>query len=364
MENYIKKIYLKDKINHQFKHRSGWPYAISYLDKLSIKNGILFDSFIEKNFGYTKIFNHPSVYREPWVGIFHVPDNIPKWFNSKQTPKEIFKNKYFAQSLKYCLGFYCLSEYEKDIIQKYTKLPISVLRHPTETPDIKFSFEKFMKNNEKEIIQLGIFLRKLTSIFLLKVNNLKKSAIGINKYNYYLLKIEASKLKININKVKIYKYLSNEDYDNILSQNIAFMDIYDSSANNAVIECVVRNTPILIKKHPAVIEYLGIDYPFYFNSLEEAAEKAENFDLIKKTHEYLVNLKIKEKLTGKAFIFDITNSEIYKNLNIGELNKKIYLKRLRMKYVNYINIIINYIKNVLLFISPSLYYKIKQETIK
>ena len=40
------------------------------------------------------------------------------------------------------------------------------------------------------------------------------------------------------------------------------------------------NTPIVINRLPAVVEYLGADYPFYFNSLEEARDKALNFDLI------------------------------------------------------------------------------------
>ena len=313
---YNKKIYLKNYKNFGFKHRSGWPYVMSLLNCLSIRNGILFDSFIEIKFGWSNNLNKISAYKEPWVGIFHVPDNIPEWFNEKQTPREIFKNKYFIESLKNCKGLYCLSNYEKNILKKYTNLPINVVLHPTETPNIKFSIEKFINNKDKEIIQLGTFCRKLSSIFLLPVIKIKKSALGMNKYGFYILKQEEMKLniKVDIDSVKIYKFLNNKKYDETLSQNIAFIDLYETSANNAVIECIVRNTPLLINPHPAVIEYLGSDYPFYFNSLEEAAQKAENMDLIKKTHEYLLNLKTKEKLTGDAFINAIINSSIYKSL--------------------------------------------------
>lgn len=307
-----KKIHLKEKI--QFKNRSGWGYALSCLEEIEVKNGILFDSFIEKSFGWSHLLSYS--YKESWVGVFHVPDDIPGWFNTKQTPREIFKNEHFIESLKYCKGFYCLSNYEKNILKKYTDLPINVVFHPTEKPNIKFSFDKFMKNEDKGIIQLGIFCRKISSIFLLPVTKIKKGALGIDKRNYFILALEIKEfnLKINKNEVKIFDYLNNDEYDEILSKNIIFIDLYEASANNAVIECIVRNTPILINPHPAVIEYLGPDYPFYFNSLEEAAQKAENFDLIKKTHEYLLNLKTREKLTGEAFVGAIVSSEIYKSL--------------------------------------------------
>jgi len=309
-----KKIYLKEKI--KFKHRSGWGYALSCLEELNIGNGVLFDSFIEKSFRHIDTLETPLFYNIPWVGVFHIPDNIPRWFDLKQTPREIFKNEYFIKSLEYCKGFYCLSNYEKNIIRKYTDLPISVVFHPTEIPDVKFSFDKFMENKDREIIQLGIFGRKVSSIYLLPVKDIKKSILGIDKRNLFLLALEIKEfdLKINKNDVKVYSFLDNKEYDEVLSKNIIFVDLYDASANNAVIECIVRNTPLLINKHPAVTEYLGEDYPFYFDSLEEAGRKAEDFDLIKKTYEYLLNLKTKEKLTGEYFLESIVNSEIYKNL--------------------------------------------------
>lgn len=367
--NYIKKIYFLNQREYRYKHRSGWSYTESLLNNLNTKDGVLFDSFIEKKFGWVNNFNYPKIYNELWIGVFHVPDNIPDWFNSKQTPKEIFKNKYFIKSLKNCLGFYCLSNYEKEVLQKYTKLPINVVYHPTETPEIKFNFDEFIKNINKEIIQLGIFCRKLSSIFLLPATNYTKSAVGMNKYSFYQLEQEEIKLNIKTKKddVKIYKFLNNIEYDKLLSKNIAFMELYEASANNGVIECIVRNTPLLINPHPAVVEYLGQDYPFYFKSLEEAAQKANDFDLVKKTYEYLLNLKTKEKLSGETFIKEILNSEIYRQLEVKPFNKKKYLRRLFMKYINNLYVILNYgkdnLRKLILQISPKLYFKIKQKII-
>ena len=59
--------------------------------------------------------------------------------------------------------------------------------------------------------------------------------------------------------------------------NIAFLDLYDSSVNNAVIECIVRNTPVLVNKIPPIVELLGPNYPFYFNDLNEKLKQSKNY---------------------------------------------------------------------------------------
>lgn len=95
------------------------------------------------------------------------------------------------------------------------------------------------------------------------------------------------------------------------------MDLYDSSANNAVIECIARATPLLINPIPAVVEYLGKDYPMYFSSLSEAAEKALNTSLILDTHEYLKNCETRKKLSPEYFLRNFEKSEVYQLIDLG-----------------------------------------------
>lgn len=110
------------------------------------------------------------------------------------------------------------------------------------------------------------------------------------------------------------QFLSNRRYDQLLSENIVFLDLIDASANNAIIECIVRNTPVLVNPIEPVIEYLGSDYPFYFTSLEEAASKADNPDLVRQAHQYLVHHPLKDKLTGNYFRESFIKSAIYQSL--------------------------------------------------
>ena len=75
--------------------------------------------------------------------------------------------------------------------------------------------------------------------------------------------------------------LSNEDYDEFLTSSISFLNLIDTSANNGVIECIARNIPLLVNAHPAVVEYLGEGYPFYYMSQEGANKKINDISLIK-----------------------------------------------------------------------------------
>jgi polysaccharide pyruvyl transferase WcaK-like protein len=68
------------------------------------------------------------------------------------------------------------------------------------------------------------------------------------------------------NSVDIIEKISNKEYDELLSQNIVFIHLVDASTVNTVLECIARNTPIIVNKHPATIELLGSDYPLFFNA--------------------------------------------------------------------------------------------------
>ena len=76
------------------------------------------------------------------------------------------------------------------------------------------------------------------------------------------------------------------------------MDFIDASANNAIVECISANIPFFTKRLPAIEEYLGKDYPMYFNNLSEV-ENIINDDvklkeIYTKTNLYLRNLDKKQ----------------------------------------------------------------------
>jgi len=303
------------------KHRSGWAYAISSLEPLHNPEGVLLDSFIERTFVW-----HPEGVRphlEPWIGFIHIPPIVPKWFGGNASNQSVFSTSAWKESLPYCKGLFTLSAYHKKQLETQLDIPINNLLHPTEDTPLKWDWNKFRKNKEKKVIQIGYWLRKLLAIYALEApGDYQKCFIrkeNVNLDNLLGKEKEKSEYKDLINErtwnsVKPVSFLSNNDYDQLLTESIVFMDLYDASANNSIIECIVRNTPILINPIEPVVEYLGKDYPFYFNNLQEASEKLQNMDLIKETHSFLVNHPVKKKLTASYFLKSFVSSPIYRNL--------------------------------------------------
>jgi tetratricopeptide (TPR) repeat protein len=337
-------------------HRSGWNYALHALMPLHNRKGILFDGFIEDNFAWKHwregirppdVLNRMKIdgtfeelatseergitpYKRPWVGFLHNPQGMPTWFHYQESPQSIFAKGIWQQSVEYCLGLFTFSEYHAQWLREQTGKPVSVLTHPTEAPELRFDFDRFVANPQKKIVQVGWWLRKLNAIYQLPIasnNPLEYEKIRLipmffDNADEYLKKLMEKEVALNqltmdplfSENTKEVRHISNNDYDRLLSENIAFVDLYDSNANNLVIECIARGTPLLINPLPAVVEYLGQDYPMYFNSLDEAAEISLNVSLIFDTHIYLQRCQTAKELSADYFLSSFKESKVYKEL--------------------------------------------------
>jgi len=274
-------------------HRSGWGFAMDSLDQLHGTEGVILDGFVEKKFAWDPASkgNELRPYREPWIGFLHNPPNLPRRFNmNHQAPEDILQLECWRESMSYCRGLFTLSKYLKEWLQPLVPVPVCNLLHPTETPRNRFSAQKYLLNQERQVVQIGWWLRKFSSLYSLPVTRLNKTVLDLG--DAWIESLRNGELDFVVDKTKlasvqIISYLSNDEYDELLSKNIVFLDLYASSANNVIVECIARATPILVNPLPAVVEYLGHDYPLYFETLEEAAWKAENEALVLAAHEYL-----------------------------------------------------------------------------
>jgi hypothetical protein len=301
-------------------HRSGWNFAVKSIEQLHNPGGILCDPFVERTFSWNP--KGPRPHLEPWVGFIHVPPRAPSHLSGKQSNEEIFNTREWKQSLPFCKGLFTLSEYHKVKLESLLNIPVNNLLHPTEFPELTWSPELFRLNQEKKIVQIGWWLRKIYSIHRLQVKGYQKVFLRKQENNMdEIMKKEFDHTPGNefltpeiMAQTITMKFLSNNNYDRLLTENIVFLDLYDASANNTIVECIARNTPILVNPLAPVVEYLGSGYPFYFSSLEEAAAKAENTELVIQAHQYLVNHPVKHKLTGDYFRNSLVSSSIYQSL--------------------------------------------------
>jgi hypothetical protein len=109
---------------------------------------------------------------------------------------------------------------------------------------------------------------------------------SINKYSTGLYNV----IEQNDKSVKIIDRINNDDYDKLLSENIVFLNLVDCSAVNTVIECIVRNTVIILNRHIALEELLGSNYPGFYNTLIDATLLLNNHVIIEACHIYIKNL--------------------------------------------------------------------------
>jgi hypothetical protein len=305
------------------EHRSGWAYAMTALAPLHRRGGTLLDDFIEDRFAwrlFAAVNGGEIPYRKPWVGIWHNPPNMPRWFDYDTSPQVILNRSIMQESLAHCCGLFVLSDCLREWLQEQVEVPVAALVHPTQEPDLCFDFNAFRANKEKKLLQFGYWLRRLHSIRFLDVPGYLKVWVVTHPSARLAAAREAATMDIYLSDGRLYRgryqeidWVPNREYDALLSENLVFMDPYDVSASNTIVECIVRNTPIATRPLPANVEYLGADYPFYFQSLEEAAEKIENEELVYDAHRYLCQLD-KRRFSAEAFARQVAASDIYRAL--------------------------------------------------
>lgn len=291
--NKYKKLKLIRKLNDNIIgkgfHRSGWFSVMKYLSIFDSEDGILFDDFIEQNFCYN---SNPTIYNEPWVGIFHHPPLPPFFSNEKEKMHNYLNTTAFKESSKNLKLAVVLTEYQKLYLEKYLTCPILVLKHPCENNFEKWSFEKW--SNDKKLTQIGFYLRNTQLSFQIPdIENVKKIRLWSNSkwisdYDNTVSNFwKATGKRKNIGTVKNVSFQTPSSYDKIISSSVVITETFDLAASNVVLDCIVRNTPLIINRSPAAEEYLGKDYPLYF---ESPLEVPSLLDKVKEASEYLANL--------------------------------------------------------------------------
>lgn len=336
-------------------HRSGWRDALEALHPLHNASGVLFEGFLEDPFAWqhprdgirrgpellqamrsrayeTRLTSeelHVVPFREPWVGFVHNPPDMPHWFHYDESPQMIFAKPVWQESLRYCRGLFALSEHVACWLREATGKPVSALIHPTVRPAVTFDFDRFLDNPRKRIVQIGWWLRRLTAVYRLpiaadnplgyrKLRLAPDFAPGAEAHLRELFERECAMLGLTLdpdgNDVETRAHLPNDEYDALLAENVVFVELHDASANNTVIECIARATPLLVNPLPAVVEYLGASYPLYCTDPVDAAARVTDLGRLRAAHQYLLGCDIRAKLDPGYFRESFEASEIYQRL--------------------------------------------------
>jgi hypothetical protein len=299
-------------------HRGGWKSILLNLISNQFYNensNIEFIDIVESQFLWKTYY----ACHNKWCGIIHCTPSTPPYLDNANI-SNLFKNKNFLKSLNTCIGLFTLNSYITSYMSSKlndinVKIPIHTLKHPVVSDGIiQFDYTKYKNNKNKKIIQIGQKLSKMSSIYLLEhTNSFEKIWLSgtkdRNKCNL-LFERELKFLGIDNNIIEsssvVPTYIDDiEKYDLLLSKNVVFIDLFDAAANNTVLECIVRNTPIIVNKLPPIFEYLGQNYPLYFDKLDEVQYLLTDQQILK-AHLYLKELN-KTDITIKYFTEKLMN---------------------------------------------------------
>jgi hypothetical protein len=251
---------------------------------------------------------------------------VPAWPSIAESRiQNLSKNPEWLESLQHCLGLFTLTEYLATWVRNEWNVPCSVVRYPTLIPEQLFSIDKYEAEPVRIVTTLGFWLRRFTSFAMLRADGFRKirpslvadeKSSGMSKIRAYE-KEEAQTRQFNpksIQPVEQLPRLSGDAYDELLSKAVVFLDLIDASAVTTIVECMVRGTPLLVNRLPGVVEYLGTDYPFYFDTLEEAAAKLSDPMTVRAAHYHMKSNPVVKQLAPQAFLNAFAKTNVYQEV--------------------------------------------------
>jgi len=276
-------------------HRCGWKFAAEAIqDKIHSPYGVNFYSWAENELKGDIV--------APWVGIVHnvvsYPAEYPKKYSCKVRPL----NELNVEQFPKCKGIYTLSNHNRDFLANLVDCPVESLIHPSCQYSLLFDPTSF----SGRVAMIGQWMRRYHAITEFKTKYQKLLLLG------HSCDFEEMQKYGDFTDVRFIRKLSNDDYDVLMSNSIVFIDFYDVAACNTIIECIMKNTPIITRRLPANEEYLGKDYPLFFDDITEVPSLLDRF---LDGYDYLV-AKNKEQFSIEHFIQSIVNSKIYRNLPV------------------------------------------------
>lgn len=292
-------------------HRSGWEYALQSIQHLFTDEGVIFDDFVERTFLYGREWHNDIVYTEPWIGVVHHAPDIPTWYLGNLQLWGMIESSRWQDSLPQLKMLVAMSPQLQEWLQmRYPDIPVALIKHPTGRPAIYWTPERFAQNTDKLLLQVGWFCRNTAAIYQvpieqpywLRKTHLRQTVVWIG-YTEQLCQNNFRSAKYNRGLTRVLEPTNNADYDILLSRNVVFMEVIAAAANNTVVECIARNTPIVLNRHPGPLYYLGEEYPLFYDDIAQVPELVTH-ETILRAHKYLKNMD-KTWIRGACFADDL-----------------------------------------------------------
>ncbi len=290
-------------------HTSGWPFARRRLEEVRIAPTVVLDDCVEQTFCYAE--SSPS-YKRPWVGVFHLPPQLPAFTFPRHSLEVMFQKPAWRESEKFLVGAIALSNHLAEYLRAVLRVPVKALKLPVAPAKNCWCENAFLAQLTRNLTQLGGYLRNTRAIFQVppvdgyrRVRHMLAES-WIDAYDARVRRHwEARGQRTEYDGVVERGFAPVEEYERVLATDVILSEVFAASANNVVVECMVHNTPLLINRHPAVIEYLGPDYPLYFDTITDVPRLLSQENVVA-AHRYLA-ARDKSELQGEFFRSSVEN---------------------------------------------------------
>ena len=357
----------KNKADHYGTHYFGWNgvmnglylnFSEQLVESKRYKHTIYFDPWLEKLTTWGKdrqndyctmntiidndvkliTFTHNPPFEE-WESTYkeNTPETLNDLYNHinsnknnfnglliQHTDHSLISNSIYYEScdsrlLDKCLYIYTVSrEHKKYLtspkIQKkypYLKDKVLSINHPiTDKIDTRFNFNLYKNSTSKKIYHIGWWMRNLKTFNDIKLPScIEKTVLVKHDFNCF-----TDIIKPAMGNVNFASHLSNDEYIKVFEENILYMDPFDVTASNLLLECIRCETPVLLRRHPAFEQYIGYTYPMFFDTMSDIEQlTTTQFNtLVKKTHLYLKNLDkthISQQTFNQKICYDLKKLE-------------------------------------------------------
>jgi hypothetical protein len=259
--------------------------------------------WVEKMFlgsGYSETVDRLTT--SPWFGVMHVPLLTPNWamYSQNNLAKLHFMPKW-REAMEHCVGIITLSGHmQRQLKALYPKLKVYSLKHPIGSVESRFDIRKFRSDPSFQLV--GAWLRDFDWFERCDVPFRKR--IVFNQYAQNHIQQRYEKYRPGmlglLKNLENSEFLTNEDYDKVLTSSLLCIALHETSANNAVCECLAYRTPFLAYRHPAIEEYVGSNYPLFIDDIDLASLSFANIEAASAYLEAQVELR--NQLSYESFL--------------------------------------------------------------
>lgn len=282
------------------EHRGGWPVVHRALSEHHDDAAtVVLDDFVDATHMYARDrLKQTETGGSPWVGMFHHPAEVggPLPSDRRNGIRYIWEKPTLQRVLANMRGAVCFSP---DVRTRLIQLAndaglfgrsmngpgnVHLLKHPMgdECPTL------WDPDADHKLWQVGFYLRDTWLVHQLEVPGSHRLTPRTAWYRTRDTQLRRHHGGYPSRAVTEHSRLSDQAYDMMMTSSVVLTWLFGASANNVVLECIARATPLIVNRLPSVVWYLGEKYPLFADEQGDVPRLFADRARVLDAHQYLI----------------------------------------------------------------------------